>query len=79
MTFILKIDSNTGEQLGDTEIEITEVFIEAETVYGGDVGLKLYIKYKIMQLVRRFEDSIMYIKNFIQPICMFREEIKTYP
>ena len=57
--------------IGDTKIEITEVFIEAETVYGGDVILKLYLKYNTMQLVCRFEDSIMYIKQtyFNQYVC----------
>ena len=63
VTSILEMDPDTGEKIGDTKIHTTEVFIEAETVYGGDVGLKLYIKYKIMQLVRRLEDSIMYIKK----------------
>ena len=43
VTYILKMDLNTGEMIGDTKIEITEVFIKAETVYGGDVGLKLYL------------------------------------
>ena len=65
VNYILEIDPDTGEQIGDTKIHATEVFIEAETVYGGDGGLKLYIKYQIMQLVRRFEDSIVYIKKFI--------------
>ena len=63
VTYISKRYLDTGEKIGDTKIEITEVLLEAETVYGGDVGLKLYIKYKIMQLVRRFEDSIVYIKE----------------
>ena len=63
VTYILEIDLNTGEMIGDTKIRITEVFQEAKTAYGGDVGLKLYIKYKIMQLVCRFEDSIVYIKK----------------
>ena len=44
VTYFVKIDLNTCEQIGDTKIEITEVFIEAETAYGGDVGLKLYLR-----------------------------------
>ena len=63
MTYILQIDLDTGEMIGDTKIHITEVCIEAQTVYGGDDGLKLYIKYKIMRLVRQLEDSALYIKN----------------
>ena len=71
MTYILEIDLNTGEKIGDTKIHITEVLIETQTAYGGDVGLKLYIKYTIMQLVRRLEDSIVYIKrtHFNQYVC----------
>ena len=61
VTYTLKIYLNTCEMIGDTKIEITEVFIESETAYGGDVGLKLYLKYETMQLVRRFEDIIMCI------------------
>ena len=65
-TWALILDLDTGDMIGDgTNISITEVFIEAETVYGGDVGLKLYIKYKIMQLVCRFEDSIVYVYIYI--------------
>ena len=63
VTYIIQIDPDTGEKIGDTKIHITEVFIEAQTVYGGDVGLKLYIKYKIMQLIRQLEDSAVYIKK----------------
>ena len=72
VTYILKIDSNTGEMIGDTKIHITEVLIEAQTVYGGDEGLKLYIKYKIVQLVRQLEDSAVYIKKtyFNQYVCI---------
>ena len=40
---IIQVDPNTGEKIGDTKIHTTEVFIETQTVYGGDVGLKLYI------------------------------------
>ena len=63
MTYILQIDLDTGEKIGDTNIHITEVFIETQTVYGDDVGLNFYINYKIMQLVRRLEDSAVYIKH----------------
>ena len=43
--------------------EITEMFIEQETVYGGEQGLKLYLKTQIIKLVHMFEDSGTYIKN----------------
>ena len=46
-TYILQIDPDTGENIGDAKIHTIEVFIEAQTAYGGDVGLKLYIKYKL--------------------------------
>ena len=59
----MQIDPDTGEKIGNAKIHTIECFIEAEPVYGGDVGLKLYMKYKMMQLVRRFEDSIVYIKK----------------
>ena len=63
-TWALILDLDTGDMIGDgTNISITEVFIEAETVYGGDVGLKVYTKYKIMGLVHRFEDSAVNIKH----------------
>ena len=55
---IIEIDPDTGEQIGDAKAQTTEAFIEAETAYGGDVGLKLYIK---MQLVNRLGDSTVYI------------------
>ena len=45
------------------EIEIKEEFIKTQTAYGGDVGLKLYIKTEIMYLVHRYEDSAVYIKT----------------
>ena len=42
----MQVDPDTGEKIGDAKIHTTERFIEAQTVYGGDGGLKLYIKYK---------------------------------
>ena len=43
--------------------EITEMFIKQETVYGGEQGLKLYIKTQVIKLVYMFEDSGTYIKS----------------
>ena len=63
MVEILEIDPDTGEKIGDAIIRTTEVFIEAQTTYGVDVGLKLYMKYKIMRLVNRLQDSGTYIKK----------------
>ena len=40
---IIQVDSDTSEKIGDAKIHTIEVFIDAQTVYGGDVGLKLYI------------------------------------
>ena len=45
--------------------EITEMFIEQETVYGGEQGLKLYLKTQIIKLVYMFEDSGTYIKTLL--------------
>ena len=44
-------------------VEISEMFIKQETVYGGLPGLKLYIKTQVIKLVYMFEDSGTYIKN----------------
>ena len=40
----IEIDPDTGEKIGEARTNTIERFIEAQTVYGGDVGLKLYIK-----------------------------------
>ena len=42
-------------------VEISEMFIRQETVYGGLPGLKLYIKAQVIKLVYVFEDSGTYI------------------
>ena len=60
---IIEKDTDTGEQIGKPKIHTIEKFIETQTVYGGDEGLKLYIKHKTMQLVDMLEDSGTYIKN----------------
>ena len=57
----IEIDPDTGEQIGDAKIHTIEKFIEQEIVYGGEQGLKLYIKYETLQLVNRLEDSGTYI------------------
>ena len=62
---IIERDPDTGEPIGDAKKQTIEKFIEAQTVYGGDVGLKLYIKYKIVQLFRRLEDSSVTIKQIL--------------
>ena len=59
----IEIDPDTGEKIGDAKINTIEHFIEAQTAYGGDVGLKLYINYKTMQSGNRLEDSGTYIKS----------------
>ena len=41
--------------------EITETIIKQETVYGGEQGLKLYIKTQVINLMNMFEDSGTYI------------------
>ena len=56
-------DPDTGKPIGKPKIHTIEKFIEAQTVYGGDEGLKLYIKYKPMQLVNMLENSETYIKH----------------
>ena len=60
---IIEKDPATGEQIGEPKIHTIEKFIEAQTVYGGDEGLKLYIKHKTVQFVNMLEDSGTYIKN----------------
>ena len=59
----IETDPGTGEQIGDAKIHTLEKFIEQETAHGGDVGLKLYIKYETLQFVNMLEDSGTYIKN----------------
>ena len=61
--------------------EIAEMFIKQETVYGGEQGLKLYIKTQVTKLVYMFEDSGTYVKSIASDnIYVSREEeIKTYP
>ena len=75
----MQIDPDTGEKIGDSKIHVTEVFIEAQRVYGGDAGLKLYMKYKIMQLIRQLEDSAVYIKKtyFHQHVCFEKKSKRT--
>ena len=63
MITTIQVTPDTGEKIGDANIHAIERFIETQTVYGGDGGLKPYIKYNIMQLVRRLEDSAVYIKT----------------
>ena len=60
---IIEKDPDTGKPIGKPKIHTIEKFIEAQTVYGGDEGLKLYIKYKPMQLVNMLENSETYIKH----------------
>ena len=43
--------------------EITEMFIKQETVYGGEQGLRLYLKNQVIKLVYMFEDSGTHIKS----------------
>ena len=39
------------------------MFIEQEAVYGGEQGLKLYLKTQIIKRVYMFEESGTYIKH----------------
>ena len=59
MELKFRIETNQPEK----EVQISEEFIEQETVYGGLPGLKLYIKTQVIKLTYMFEDSGTYIKN----------------
>ena len=54
---VVELKFRIETQQPEEEVEISEVFINQETVYGGLQGLKLYIKYQVMKLVYKFEDS----------------------
>ena len=60
---IIEKDPDTGEPIGDPITQTTEGFIQAETIYGGDMGLRLYIKYRMAHLIRRLQDSSVYIEK----------------
>ena len=63
LTFLPDTYNDDGElsRFAKGKVEISEEFIKQETVYGGLPGLKLYIKYQVMKLVHKFEDSGTYI------------------
>ena len=78
MVKIIETDPDTGEQIGDTKVRTIEKFIEAQTVYGGDEGLKLFIKYKMVHVIRRLQDSSVYIRNqFNQHLCFEKKSKRT--
>ena len=60
---VVELKFRIETQQPEEEVQISEEFIIQETVYGGIQGLKLYIKYQVMKLVYKFEDSGTYIKN----------------
>ena len=70
---------DTGKPVGKPKIHTIEKFIEAQTVYGGDEGLKLYIKYKTMQLVNMLEDRETYIKSIALTKIYVSRRNQTYP
>ena len=51
-----------NEETGKMEIDITEMCIKQETVYGGVDALKLYSKYNTVIVVLKYEDSGVTIK-----------------
>ena len=63
MVKIIEKDPDIGEPIGDPITQTTEGVIQAETIYGGDMGLRLYIKYRMAHLIRRLQDSSVYIEK----------------
>ena len=76
MIEIIERDPDTGEPIDDAKKRTIEKPIEAQTVYGGDEGLKLYIKYKIVQLFRWLEDSSVTTKRYFNQYVCFEKKSK---
>ena len=76
---IIEKDPDTREPIGDPITQTTEGSIQAQEVYGGDLGLKLFIKYKMVHVIRRLQDSSVYIKRnqFNQYLCFEKKSKRT--
>ena len=62
----IPVTDEYGKPISKPEIRTIENSIQAEEAYGGDLGLKLYIKYRMVHLIRRLQDSSVNIKE----ICL---------
>ena len=75
---IIEKDPDTGKPIGKPKTRTIERFIEAQTVYGGDEGVKLYINYTMVHVIRRLQDSSVYEKINNQYLCFEKKSKRTH-